>query len=116
MSYRADNQVIDTHTQTDTQIQAMTLPEGQNWPRVKMGEYLTAICFMVLCINPLNVRPKKELEWKTLFGMDRQSSFPVKLKTVLPDDIMAQWKTNELQSSTESEKSARHSGWDINIF
>ena len=39
MSYRADKQVIDTHThtdtRTDTQTQAMTIPEDQNWPRVK---------------------------------------------------------------------------------
>ena len=37
MSYRADKQVIDTHTHTltDTQTGAMTIPEGQNWPRVK---------------------------------------------------------------------------------
>ena len=39
MSYRVDKQVIDTHTDThtltDTQTGAMTIPEGQNWPRVK---------------------------------------------------------------------------------
>ena len=35
MSYRADKQVIDTHTHTDTQTQVMTIPEGQNWPRVE---------------------------------------------------------------------------------
>ena len=37
MSYRADKQVIDTHThtRTGTQTQAMTIPEDQNWPRVK---------------------------------------------------------------------------------
>ena len=34
MSYRAYKQVIDTHTLTDTQTGAMTIPEGQNWPRV----------------------------------------------------------------------------------
>ena len=33
MSYRADKLVIDTHT--DTQTHRMTIPEGQNWPRVK---------------------------------------------------------------------------------
>ena len=44
MSYRADKLVIDTHTHihthghTDPQTQAMTIPEGQNWPRVKNGE------------------------------------------------------------------------------
>ena len=26
-----------THTRTHTQTQAMTIPEGQNWPRVKKG-------------------------------------------------------------------------------
>ena len=36
MSYRADKQVIDTHTLTDTQTGAMTIPECQNWPRVIM--------------------------------------------------------------------------------
>ena len=35
MSYRADKLVIDTHTHTDPQTQAMTIPDGQNWPRVK---------------------------------------------------------------------------------
>ena len=37
MSYRADKQVIDTHTLTDTQTGAMTIPEGQNWPRIKIA-------------------------------------------------------------------------------
>ena len=27
----------DTHTYTHTHTQAMTIPEGQNWPRVKMA-------------------------------------------------------------------------------
>ena len=35
MSYPADKLVIDIHT--DTQTQAMTMPEGQNWPPVKMA-------------------------------------------------------------------------------
>ena len=39
MSYRPDKLVIATHTHThghtDPQTQAMTIPEGQNWPRVK---------------------------------------------------------------------------------
>ena len=37
MSYRADKLVIDghTHTYTHTHTQATTIPEGQNWPRVK---------------------------------------------------------------------------------
>ena len=26
-----------THTHTDTQTQPMTIPEGQNWPRIKMS-------------------------------------------------------------------------------
>ena len=42
-SYRVDNQVIDTqthtHTHGHTQTQAMTIPEGQNWPRVKSEQY-----------------------------------------------------------------------------
>ena len=42
MSYRADKLVIDTrHTDrlTDTQMQATTIPEGQNWPRVKIRHF-----------------------------------------------------------------------------
>ena len=35
MSYRMDKLVIDGHT--DTHTQATTIPEGQNWPRVKRG-------------------------------------------------------------------------------
>ena len=37
MSYCADKQVITAHTdgQTHRQTQATTIPEGQNWPRVK---------------------------------------------------------------------------------
>ena len=35
MSYRADKLVIDGHTDTHTHTQATTIPEGQNWPRVK---------------------------------------------------------------------------------
>ena len=34
-SHRADKQVIDAQTDTHTQTQAMTIPKGQNWPRVK---------------------------------------------------------------------------------
>ena len=43
MSYRADKLVIDTHTHghTDPEMQAMTIPEGQNWPRVKAVPKLT---------------------------------------------------------------------------
>ena len=39
MSYRADKHVITTHADghTDRHTQATTIPEGQNWPRVKMG-------------------------------------------------------------------------------
>ena len=38
MSYRADKPRIDarTDTQTDRQTQATTIPEGQNWPGVKI--------------------------------------------------------------------------------
>ena len=38
MSYGADKLVIDarTDTYTDRQMQATTIPKGQNWPRVKM--------------------------------------------------------------------------------
>ena len=39
MSYRTDKLVIDGHTDTHIHIhtQATTIPEGQNWPRVKMN-------------------------------------------------------------------------------
>ena len=38
MSYRKDKLMIDGHTDTHihTHTQATTIPEGQNWPRVKM--------------------------------------------------------------------------------
>ena len=44
MSYRADKQVIATHTQghTDPQAQAITIPEGQNWQRV-IQSYINVI-------------------------------------------------------------------------
>ena len=35
MSYRADKQMVDIHTHGQTQTHAMTIPEGQNLPRVK---------------------------------------------------------------------------------
>ena len=47
MSYRADKQVIDPHTLTDTQTGAMTIPEGQNWPRVKMAVYNVNIYMLI---------------------------------------------------------------------
>ena len=41
--YRTDKQVIDaqtdTHGHTHTQTQAMTIPEGQNWPQVKRVKF-----------------------------------------------------------------------------
>ena len=39
MSYRTDKLVIDGHTDTQTHrhTQATTIPEGQNWPRVKIA-------------------------------------------------------------------------------
>ena len=38
MSYHADKLVIDARTDkhTDRQTQTTTIPEGQNWPRVKI--------------------------------------------------------------------------------
>ena len=40
MSYRADKQVIDTHTgHTNTQTQTTTIPEVQNWPRAIKIKY-----------------------------------------------------------------------------
>ena len=37
MNYRTDKLMIDGHTDTHTytHTQATTIPEGQNWPRVK---------------------------------------------------------------------------------
>ena len=74
----ADKQVIDTHTDThtltDTQTGAMTIPEGQNWPRVKHEKnmdvipiYLQAFythnklwlkvqCYHLADVNPLDGR------------------------------------------------------------
>ena len=46
MSYRADKQVIDTHTLTDRQTWDMTIPEGQNWPRVT-SSWLLQIKYIV---------------------------------------------------------------------
>ena len=45
MSYGANKLVIDTHTHehTDPQTQAMTIPEGQNWPRAKMDDIIAAV-------------------------------------------------------------------------
>ena len=47
MSYRADKLVIDTQTHTDghtdPQTQAMTIPEGQNRPQVKIAGHKTVI-------------------------------------------------------------------------
>ena len=42
MTYRTDKLVIDGHTDTHTHIhtQATTIPEGQNWPRVKMKSHI----------------------------------------------------------------------------
>ena len=39
-----------TDTRTDTQTQAMTIPEGQNWPRVKMTQMtmLNYVCHFCL--------------------------------------------------------------------
>ena len=34
MSYGADKLGIDGHTDTLRQMQATTIPEGENWPRV----------------------------------------------------------------------------------
>ena len=41
MSYHTDKLMIDTHT--DTEMQAMAIPKGQNWPRVKMGPELPGL-------------------------------------------------------------------------
>ena len=48
------------HTQTDTQTdrQATTIPEGQNWPRVKMH-------FLSRLMHEFNVLTKNWLCWKT---------------------------------------------------
>ena len=45
MSYQADQQVIDAHTDrhTDRQTQATKIPEGQTWPRVKNDSRYTVI-------------------------------------------------------------------------
>ena len=71
MGYRVDKQVIDTHTQrhtdtrTDTQTQAMTIPEGQNWPRVKTDELIRQDIIEKVegptpWLNPVVVVPKSD--------------------------------------------------------
>ena len=70
MSYR--KQVIDTHThrhtdtRTDTQSQAMTIPKGQNWPRVKMegigyflDTYLTSSASSAVVFS----KPSRNSKW-----------------------------------------------------
>ena len=47
MSYRVGRQVIDTHTLTDTQTGAMTIPEGQNWPRVKSSLLQPRVAYLI---------------------------------------------------------------------
>ena len=49
MSYRAEKQVIDTHTRIhgQTQTQAMTIPESQNWTRVKMLRFVCVSNFQL---------------------------------------------------------------------
>ena len=49
MSYHADKLAIDTntHTHTDPWMQAMTIPEGQNWSRVKK-KYNKIVCIFNL--------------------------------------------------------------------
>ena len=42
-----------THTLTDTQTGAMTIPEGQNWPRVK-----------TICTHPTNLCHNSTLKWR----------------------------------------------------
>ena len=54
MSYRADKLVIDKHTHghTDPQTQAMTIPEGQNWPRVKIMDIMESVNGACLPCHP----------------------------------------------------------------
>ena len=54
MNGSRDKQVIDTHTHTRTQrqTQATTIPEGQNWPRVKKTPVIRS--FVVSFVVGLN--------------------------------------------------------------
>ena len=65
MSYRADKQVIDTHThtdtRTDTQTQEMTIPEGQNWPRVKTESVAIRGIFVLVWCGLIPVMLKSAL-------------------------------------------------------
>ena len=51
MSYGAENLGVDGHTQrqthTDRQTQATTIPEGQNWPRVKSMSWNIGYLFWI---------------------------------------------------------------------
>ena len=81
MSYCADKQVIDTHTLTDTKTGAMTIPEGQNWPLVKIEEKSTKSSqssSKVVGLGPADL-------WKfpTLILVDHWSQFVVKYVLIL---------------------------------
>ena len=54
MSYCADKQVIDTHTHGQTQKQAMTIHEGQNWPRVETVMHMPIFSYTIQDITDTN--------------------------------------------------------------
>ena len=58
MSYGADKQEIDTHRDPsrDTQTQAMTILEGQNWSQVKIDYVIDHVCENLS-------RPEKGMCW-----------------------------------------------------
>ena len=79
MSYRADKLVIDARTDThiDRQTQATTIPEGQNWPRVKRKRYHK------IKENSHAVRGSRAISWDPLVrdnytGEDKLQLFPNK--------------------------------------
>ena len=85
MSYRTDNKCLpqtqtdeQTDGHTDRQTQARTIPEGQNWPRVKQGKsegfdscdrpsYLTQIGFNLSNFQPV-------WPWNLMDGLEQGKS------------------------------------------
>ena len=72
MSYRADKQVLTAHTDgrtdghTDRQTQATTIPEGQNWPQVKIVHHINTIWSLFIlffCKNKFHLLHLISLTW-----------------------------------------------------
>ena len=62
-----------THGHTNTRTQATTIPEGQNWPRVKISESNTAK--WLYCFPKQKVEPNKVVKIWTAFHCHTKDSF-----------------------------------------